>query len=124
MTDVLIVEDEPGIREFLRQALSQSAIPFRIVAGGMQALESARLAWPTGVLLDLTLPGRLDGWQVWDRLAAMSAGRPLRVVVFAADLDSQDRAWAEQRGAFGIVRKPASKALLVETLNRALNQTE
>jgi two-component system OmpR family response regulator len=120
MKDVLIVEDEPGVREFLRHALSQACIPFRLVPNGQQALASARLAWPTGVLLDLTLPGDLDGWQVWDRLAAMAAGRPLRVVVFAGELDRQDRALAAQRGAFGLVRKPASKMHLVEILQRVL----
>jgi two-component system C4-dicarboxylate transport response regulator DctD len=121
MNDLLIVEDELGVREFLRQALGRAGIPFRIATSGTQALALAEVDWPGAVLLDLTLPGRLDGWQVWDALLAFSAERLLRVVVFTAELDGDDRARAIARSAFGILRKPTLMAQLLEVVSRALD---
>ena len=124
MSDVLIIEDELGVREFLRHALSRVAIPYRAATSGTQALKLASGCWPGVVLLDLTLPGRLDGWQVWDALSEMSAGRPLQVVVFAAELTDSDQAQALQRNACGILRKPASPERLVTTIREVLEQAE
>ena len=120
MSDVLIVDDEPGVREFLRHALAGAGLPCRAAASGSQALSLARSAWPAVVMLDLTLPGRLDGWATWEALDELAAGRPLRVLVFAAELDSQDRARAVERGAWRVLRKPVARGPLVEALRQAL----
>lgn len=122
MSDVLIVDDEPGVRESVRQGLRQAGLACRAVGSGHAALNAAREAWPAVVLLDLTLPGAWDGWQVWDRLIALSAGRALRVVVFAGGLDASDRTNAAQRGARAFLRKPATRTQLVRVLKQALDQ--
>ena len=74
-------------------------------------------------LLDLTLPGALDGWQVWDALMARADGRRLRVILFAAELDSQDRAQARHRSVWAVLRKPVARARLIEHVRRALMKT-
>ena len=120
MNDVLIVEDEPGVCVFLSQALERIAVPFRMATNGATALQLAREDWPAIVLLDLTLPGKLDGWQVWDALDEMALARPLRVIVCAAEVDSTVRAQSAQRGAVGLLRKPVLLDDLADSLYRAL----
>jgi CheY-like chemotaxis protein len=120
MSDVLIVEDEANVRELLRHVLGRAGISFRTAFTGQQALKLAQVDWPVVVLLDLTLPGQVDGWQVWDVLAELAAGRALRVVVFAAELNPVDHMQAALRGAYGILRKPVLPGVLVATLQQAL----
>ena len=122
MNDVLIVEDEAGVRAFLQQALGRVTLPFRTAPNGPKALQLAREGWPAIVLLDLTLPGKLDGWQVWDALREMAQGRPLRVIVCAADVDSVVRAESAGRGAAGLLRKPVLLDDLVMSIHQALQR--
>ncbi|MCC6192531.1 MAG: response regulator [Anaerolineales bacterium] len=120
MPDLLVVEDEFALGEFVRRSLERAGLPHRLAQNGQQALSLADERWPGAVLLDLTLPGELDGWGVWDRLRAKSTHEPLRVVVFAAELDTSDEFEARRRGAWAILRKPVARARLVEVLRDAL----
>jgi len=122
MNDVLIVEDEYDVREFIGQTLRRAGIACRMAGTGVQALNQARLSWPGLVLLDLSLPGQLDGWQVWDSLYQMSAGRPLRVVIFAAEVSGDDRALADEWGALAIIVKPVRASQLVAIIQKTLSQ--
>src|SRR5437762_810026 len=97
MTDVLVVEDDFALGEFIRQSLRRDGVPFRLAQDGQQALDLADEEWPSAVLLDLTLPGAFDGWQVWDELLARSNGQRLRVILFAAALDDVDQQQAHLR---------------------------
>ena len=123
MPDILIVEDEFALGEFVRRALDREGIPHRLAQNGAEALSLAVEQWPAAVLLDLTLPGALDGWQIWDGLLARAAGRPLRVLLFAAELDSHDRQQARQRAAWAVLRKPVSRSQLVERVRQALAES-
>lgn len=120
MSDLLIVEDDPTMRDFLRQALTRIRLPFRIVGDGGRAIRLARERWPVAVLLDLTLPGRLDGWQVWETLEAQAAGRRLNVILFAGELNWADRDRANEMGACAILHKPVQLAEMVTVLHHAM----
>lgn len=124
MHSILVIEDDWGVRDFIRQAVQEKAWSLQFAATGQQALTAAREHWPTVILLDLTLPGALDGWEVWYALQEMSAGRPLRVLVFAGQISHLERSQAYKRGALNILRKPISKAHLLITLSSALAEAE
>ena len=79
MPDILVVEDEFALGEFVRRALDREGIRHRLAQNGAEALSLAVEQWPAAVLLDLTLPGALDGWQIF-RLYLM----PFCVSSFAA----------------------------------------
>ncbi|MCC6191694.1 MAG: response regulator [Anaerolineales bacterium] len=123
MPDVLVVEDDFALGEFVRRALERDGIPFRLAQDGGEALSLAAERWPAVVLLDLTLPGTLDGWQVWDALLAQAGGQTLRVILFAAELDSHDRQQAHRRAAWAVLRKPVSRVQLVDRVRRALAES-
>ena len=120
MHDVLVIEDEFALAEFLSRLLEREGLPFRLAGSGLQALGLAEESWPGVVLLDMTLPGSLDGWQVWDGLNIRCGGRPLRVILFAAGLNRADEMEARKRSAWAVLRKPVDRGRLVAAIRGAL----
>lgn len=57
MSDILIVDDDAGVRQFLKAALSRQGLVFRVAINGARALDAVADAWPAVVLLDLE-PGQ------------------------------------------------------------------
>lgn len=116
MADVLVVDDDAGVRQFLKAALTKLGLPFRVAVNGARALEATAADWPAVVLLDLGLPDA-DGWAVWDRLIAAAAGRPLRVWLLSGETGSFVEAGVRARGGLGVLRKPVRPDQLAAALN-------
>jgi DNA-binding response OmpR family regulator len=120
MSQVLIIDDEPSIASMVAATLERAGLRACVATGLQRALAAATSEWPDMVLLDLTLGGERDGWEVWNRLAEVADGRRLNVIVFAAELSEHDRAEADRRGAAGVLRKTSTPRQLVELVRRAL----
>ena len=67
MTQILVAEDEPDIRELLVDLLRDAGYDVIQASDGSAALEKARLELPDMIILDLILPV-LDGFQVLEQL--------------------------------------------------------
>src|SRR5512133_2783734 len=93
---VLVVDDEPAIREALERALRLEGFAVRTAGGGREALEEIARQEPAVVLLDITMPD-LDGVQVIKRLRA--DGSDLPVCVLSARNEVDDRVRGLQAGA-------------------------
>jgi DNA-binding response OmpR family regulator len=85
--DVLVVDDDPDTRAFVREALEDEGYQVASASTGREALNRITRDEPRVVLLDLRLP-ELDGWQVctWPRrwgvdttIVFMSAAEDVRV---------------------------------------------
>src|SRR5260221_12509881 len=61
---ILIVDDEPPIQRMLRRNLSVSGYDVLVADTGENAIEMVHLHKPDLILLDLSLPGELDGLDV------------------------------------------------------------
>ncbi len=70
---VLIVDDEPNIRGFLRMALEDEGFSVETAANGKEALDKVRRRPPDAVLLDLLMPV-LDGWGGFARKFVSASG--------------------------------------------------
>jgi CheY-like chemotaxis protein len=101
---ILIVDDEPALRQLLRRILTP--LPYRVVeaADGLEALALARQEQPALILLDLTMP-KLDGWGVLRALQADPAMRAIPVIVVTGDADLNE-AMVVEAGAVALLRKP------------------
>ncbi|ACV61018.1 response regulator receiver protein [Desulfofarcimen acetoxidans DSM 771] len=55
--DLLIVDDQPGIRRLLYEVLSEDGYRVEAVAGGREAIDKAVLLRPRLILLDMKMPG-------------------------------------------------------------------
>lgn len=105
---VLVVDDEEGIRDVLRAALSHRGYEVQVATDGEAALEALRMHGHCRlVLLDLNMPG-LSGW---DALVEMRRTSPsLPVVIMSGDVLGRD---AIRRGATSLLHKPFSVQELV-----------
>ena len=117
---ILVVEDEPSVQALLVELLEGHGFPYRMAGDGETALALANEQWPAVVLLDLTLPGELDGWQVWDGLQQIAAERPQKIILFTAVLDSLGEQEAQRRGVYAVARKPIKPRELIAVLQGAL----
>jgi CheY-like chemotaxis protein len=115
---VLLVDDEPVIRELVQAMLEGNGVEVRCVDGGARALQEA-VSWrPDLVLLDIVMPG-LDGLAVLRLLKAEPALGGVPVHMLTARVKAADRAAAGKAGADGYIEKPfKGQALqaLVESL--------
>jgi CheY-like chemotaxis protein len=77
---VLVVEDDPDVRELLDRRLSHLGHRVLSAGSGEEALELAAASPPALVVLDIRLPG-IDGWEVLRRLRADPATADTAVLV-------------------------------------------
>jgi CheY-like chemotaxis protein len=127
MSDVLVVDDEMDVTLSFPIMLKRAGFTCRTAESRLQALAAAREQWPDVVLLDLALSGQAevkDGWQLWDELAQLAAGRPLRVIVISAEVRSADKAEAERRGGVGVLLKTAGPARMAAAVRAALSASQ
>ena len=104
---VLVVEDEPDIRDLLAFHLERGGYQVTRAATGPEALRQLRAAPPDLVILDLMLP-EMDGLEVCRRLRAEPATAALPVIMLTAKGDEVDRVVGLELGADDYVVKPFS----------------
>ena len=109
MHKVLIVDDRPEIRRLLGKSLGQICEVLEAV-DGESGLRMAREHLPTLMLLDVMMPGDLDGLQVLDAVKADPLARHILVAMLTARGQVADREDALARGADGYFIKPFSPA--------------
>ena len=101
---VLVVEDDPALREIYAGALRGFGHEVRTAVDGSAALDALSNGWrPCVVFLDLRMPG-MDGWEFSRRLRADDKYADVRVVVVAAHFRIDQE--AAEIGADGWLQKP------------------
>ena len=82
-TCVLIVDDEPANREWLKQVLEPAGFFVTTANGGREGIELAKTSKPDIVLLDLMMPD-VDGFEVIQALSAAEETKTIPIVVLTA----------------------------------------
>ncbi|MGW0203966.1 response regulator, partial [Nonomuraea sp. NPDC003201] len=86
MSRVLLIEDDPAVREGLELALTRHGHRVSAVESGEQGLERLRAHLPDVVVLDLMLPG-MDGFEVCRRIRAAGQVPIIMVTARGDDMD-------------------------------------
>ncbi len=120
MKRVLIVEDQADIRKLIRMTLEFEDYEIHEASDGSFGLSMARATRPDIVLLDVMMPGELDGLQVCQRLKSDPEMRYVKVVLLTARGQPRDREAGRQAGADEYLVKPFSPLQLIETVERLL----
>jgi len=108
---VLVVDDDPRLREFMRVNLTMEGYSVREAASAEEALEAIEDTAPELVLLDVVMPG-VDGWQMLQRMQERHGSIP--VIMFSGKVDETSAGDAEERGARGFIGKPFDPQQLIE----------
>ena len=117
-THVLIVDDEPGNLQLLRELYQRHGARVSEATDGPTALELARREPPDLVLLDVMMPG-MDGYEVCRRLKADEATRRVPVVMVTGLDALNDKIKGLEAGADDFLSKPVNVAELI-TRSRSL----
>ena len=102
---ILVVDDELPIQRILRRNLSVSGYDVLVADDGEQAVEMARAHQPDLILLDLCLPGELDGLEVC-RQVRLTMQTP--IIVLSALTEEKQKVEALDLGADDYLTKPFS----------------
>ncbi len=115
---ILVCEDQDAIRHMIQTLVQASGHEVVGVASGAQAVELA-LHEPFDVLLlDLMLPGAMDGFAVTEKLRVSEKTRELPIFVISALDDPESRKRAQDAGATRFYAKPFRPLELLMDLNR------
>ncbi|MET9229272.1 response regulator transcription factor [Lentzea sp. NPDC003310] len=117
---LLVVEDEPSIRELLCASLRFAGFAVTSAATGSEALAAARDGAPDLVLLDVMLPDR-DGFEVVRRLR--SSGVRVPVLYLTARDGADDRVTGLTIGGDGYITKPFSLEEVIARVTAVLRRT-
>ena len=120
-TRVLIVDDEPGIRESLRGVLEDEGCTCEAVESGEQCLEELQRHAYDVVLLDVWLPG-MDGLETLARIQEIPfADRP-EVVMISGHGTIETAVKATKLGAFDFLEKPLTIEKVMVVIHNAVQQ--
>lgn len=114
--DILVVEDDPALRETICWALQDEGLSTRAVSNGQEALDAAREHCPSLVILDWNLP-ILSSESVADGLRE-AYGESVPILLVTADGRA---AWKAGRlRARGYLRKPFDLDDFIEAVYQAI----
>jgi two-component system KDP operon response regulator KdpE len=113
---ILVVDDEPQIRRFLRISLVANGYQVIEAERAAEALAAARETMPDLVILDLGLPD-LDGQEV---ITALRQTMDVPIIVLSVRADEMDKVEALDRGANDYVVKPFGVAELMARIRASL----
>jgi len=125
---ILVVDDEPQIIEVVQDYLKQAGYRVLAARDGQTALTLARHERPDLVVLDLMLPGGIDGLEVCRRLRRDPVLADVPIIMLTARIAETDRLIGLELGADDYVTKPFSPREVVArvraVLRRARGQAE
>jgi two-component system nitrogen regulation response regulator NtrX len=119
---ILVVDDEPGIRDTLRGVLEDEGFAVETAATGEACLKAASAQNFTCILLDIWLGKGIDGLEVLKKLR--EEGEDSAVVMISGHGNIETAVKSTKLGAFDFIEKPLSLERTVLTVKNAIRQRE
>lgn len=116
---ILVVDDEASIQRILRRNLNASGYEVLVAEDGRQALEIVRAHQPDLILLDLWLPGEIDGMGVCMRVRQWTQ---IPIIILSARTEEKQKVQALDLGADDYLTKPFSNEELQARVRACLRR--
>ena len=116
---ILVCDDEPDIRELLRELLGRTGYDVLEATDGQEALRTLYGSAPDLVLLDVSMPN-LDGWATLERIREVS---DVPVIMLTARTEELERVRGLKGGADDYVTKPFGRQELLARVEALLRRT-
>lgn len=112
---VLVVDDSPTERQFLREVLNRHGYDVVMADNAEEALAKSRQLQPDAVLMDVVMPGQ-SGFQATRALARDERTKHIPVIICTNKKQETDKIWGLRQGAKGYLTKPVVEAELIAEL--------
>lgn len=119
MPEILVVDDDPRLRELVRFTLARAGFTVREAANGVEALAACAHALPDLVVLDVLMP-ELDGHSV---CRSLRAGSAVPIIFLSTRGEGFDRVSGLDLGADDYLPKPFLPSELVSRVNAVLRRS-
>ncbi|MBW2693750.1 MAG: response regulator, partial [Deltaproteobacteria bacterium] len=116
---VLVIDDDPGVRDYMEALVSRQGYEVTAVADGEEALKNLETTQPDLITLDVVLPG-MDGLQTLEKLKQRLPDVP--VVMLSGHGQARNIVEAMRRGASDFLRKPFEVEELELAFQKALEK--
>ena len=124
MKKILIVDDEPEIRELLKMRFEANGFECLTAKDGREAIEIARKEKPSLIILDLIMPN-LDGIQAHKILKTDSATKHIPIIAYTAqDPEIVTKKGKEAIDIIDFVLKPFDHKALIERAQKIIKEHE
>ena len=117
---LLVVDDDPSVREALALLLDLNGFDVDTAADGREAIRTMAVASPDAVILDVLMPG-IDGIEVCRRMRAIGDRTP--VLMLTARTEVGQRVAGLEAGADDYLAKPFAREELIARLRALLRRT-
>jgi ribonuclease P protein subunit RPR2 len=118
---LLLVDDEPALRELLRATFEGADVSVDEASSGQEAEERIRRRRPDVIVLDLRMPG-MGGTELCERLQANEGTKSIPIVLLTG-AEPEDARRAQRAGAAALVRKPFSPLDLLAVVHCVAGKT-
>src|SRR5947208_4044459 len=102
----LVIDDEENIIELLRLGLRYEGFQIEAASNGEDGVTAAQRLVPDVIILDVTMPGGIDGLEVCRRLRSNPTTRDIPIPMLTAKDQVQDRILGLRTGADDYLTKP------------------
>ncbi|HSC93033.1 MAG TPA: response regulator [Gaiellaceae bacterium] len=116
---VLIVDDDAGLRGFVRASLELEGYTVKEAASADEGLAALEEEPPDLILLDVMMP-QVDGWEMLRRVQERHGVGAIPVLMFSGKIDDRAAGEAAERGAQGFIGKPFDPQQLIESAKQML----
>ena len=120
MKKILIVDDEEKVRKLVEVTLSVGGLKILHACSGDEALKIAREAKPDVILLDIMMPGGLDGLDVCRLLKKDPDTKGIYIIILTAKGQQADKNEGLASGADDYFVKPFSPMELMDKIHKIL----
>jgi DNA-binding response OmpR family regulator len=121
---ILVVEDEPAVREFMRAALERSGYATVAASSGAEALQLLANGKYLGVITDMRTPGGISGADVHAWIEAHRRDLVSRVIFVTGDTVNENTAAVLQNTGAPYVEKPFRVQQLIEKVEQIFGKPQ
>ncbi|MCD6116034.1 response regulator [bacterium] len=118
---VLLIEDNGSAMELLQRYLKRDGYEVQCSTTGDDGILKAKFYRPDAIILEILLPGKMDGWEVLRNLKSSTLTKDIPVIVCSV-LSNQKKAYS--LGAVEYIEKPAQEKALLDTLHKSIGLSD